>query len=76
MFEDATSEETRIRDAVKTKAEKDAEFALKHDSLCVNSKGSCCPWMAEPCDCQCMCDFITEVREDQKKIDSEALNNS
>ena len=69
------AEETRVRNAAKSKAEKLAEFMASHDSLCVCSKGSCCPWMPEPCDCQCMCDFIAEVREDQKRIDAEDILN-
>lgn len=36
-----------------------------HDLMCPNYKGSCCPWMGE-CDCQCMCDFITVIRESMK----------
>lgn len=36
---------------------------MGHDVLCENYNGSCCPWMGD-CECQCMCDFIGEVRLD------------
>lgn len=36
-----------------------------HDPLCVNHKGSCCPWIKD-CTCQCLCDFIREVRVDER----------
>jgi len=38
---------------------------MEHDPLCyvAMNGGNCCPWMPE-CDCQCMCDFIKEVRND------------
>lgn len=35
-----------------------------HDKFCVNSEGSCCPWMGE-CSCQCQCGLIVMVREDE-----------
>ena len=37
-----------------------------HDPLCyvAQNDGNCCPWMPE-CDCQCMCDWIAEVRQDE-----------
>ena len=38
---------------------------MTHDPLCVNSKGSCCPWMGE-CTCQCRCDEIEKIREDER----------
>lgn len=35
---------------------------LPHDPLCVcYETGTCCYWIAN-CDCQCLCDFIREVR--------------
>lgn len=36
-----------------------------HDPLCYVAKngGTCCPWMGN-CDCQCMCDYIAEIRND------------
>lgn len=37
-----------------------------HDSLCECYEGPCCPWMG-PCECQCLCDFIAKVREDERK---------
>lgn len=40
-----------------------------HDPKCyvaING-GSCCPWMPS-CDCQCMCDWINEIREDERAI--------
>ena len=38
-----------------------------HDPLCYVAKngGNCCPWMPE-CDCQCMCDYINEIRADEQ----------
>ena len=37
-----------------------------HDPLCYVAKngGNCCPWMPS-CDCQCMCDWIAEIRKDE-----------
>ena len=40
-----------------------------HDPKCyvaING-GSCCPWMGQ-CDCQCMCDWIEEIRNDERAI--------
>lgn len=37
-----------------------------HDHLCPNSKGTCCPWMGE-CECQCLCDWIQEIRKDERR---------
>jgi hypothetical protein len=37
----------------------------KHDRLCPNFTGPCCPWVGD-CTCQCMCDFINEVRDDER----------
>lgn len=36
-----------------------------HDPLCPVTKngGNCCPWMPD-CECQCMCDYIAEIRQD------------
>ena len=38
---------------------------MTHDPLCQNAKGTCCPWMGD-CSCQCMCDFIDEIRADER----------
>ena len=38
----------------------------EHDPLCTCFTGSCCPWIAN-CECQCMCDFILEIRQDERK---------
>ena len=45
---------------------------MTHDPLCyvAQNDGNCCPWMPE-CDCQCMCDWIAEIREDEQKTISE-----
>ena len=42
-----------------------------HDPLCYVAKndGNCCPWMPS-CDCQCMCDWIAEVRQDEYENNS------
>lgn len=40
---------------------------VEHDSMCQNSKGSCCPWMPSECYCQCMCDYIAEIRADERE---------
>lgn len=37
-----------------------------HDVLCNIYEKTCCPHMGE-CECQCNCDFIQEVREDERK---------
>ena len=38
---------------------------MTHDKLCyvAMNGGNCCPWLPE-CNCQCMCDFIKEIRDD------------
>ena len=38
-----------------------------HDPLCyvAINDGNCCPWMPS-CDCQCMCDFINEIRQEER----------
>ena len=46
---------------------KSAGSPKTHDKFCYVSKGSCCPWMGD-CDCQCMCEFINEIREDERKF--------
>lgn len=48
------------------------ESVTLHDPLCVVSQGSCCPWMGD-CTCQCLCDFINEIRKDQRRKDAEYL---
>lgn len=37
-----------------------------HDRFCINSKGPCCEWLGD-CDCQCLCEFINEIREDERE---------
>jgi cytochrome P450 len=37
---------------------------MDHDSKCPNYEGPCCPWMGE-CVCQCLCDFIFDIRKDE-----------
>ncbi len=40
---------------------------MNHDKFCPNVDETCCPWMGLPaCDCQCLCDFIARVREDER----------
>lgn len=39
---------------------------MTHDPLCPINSGPCCPWMGH-CDCQCECDWIARVREDERK---------
>lgn len=38
---------------------------MNHDPLCyvAQNGGNCCPWLPA-CDCQCMCEYIKEVRDD------------
>lgn len=44
----------------------------EHDSLCPVRDGSCCPWMGD-CVCQCLCEFINEIRKDQQRKDADYL---
>lgn len=37
---------------------------MNHDVLCACSEGPCCPWLSH-CECQCMCEFIAQVRTDE-----------
>lgn len=46
---------------------------MTHDPLCLNAEGTCCPWMGE-CNCQCTCDWIAEVREDEARQILETLS--
>jgi hypothetical protein len=39
---------------------------MTHDPLCANANGSCCEWMGDNCVCQCSCDFIEQVRADER----------
>ena len=44
-----------------------------HKPECGSYPDGCCPWMPEPCDCQCICDIIDAVEarvraEDVEKI--------
>ena len=43
-----------------------------HDPVCPVSEGSCCPWMGD-CDCQCLCDWIARVREDERNVFNRAV---
>lgn len=45
-------------------AHKEKKNRREHDPLCNIYEETCCPWMGE-CECQCNCDFIQEIREDQ-----------
>ena len=38
----------------------------KHDKLCPNYVWPCCSWINN-CQCQCLCNFIKEVRSDERK---------
>lgn len=42
---------------------------MVHDKFCPNFKGSCCPWLDEVCLCQCLCEFIEQVRNDERSND-------
>lgn len=48
---------------------------MSHDSLCyvAQNGGNCCPWLPS-CDCQCMCDYIREVRNDVLNMVEAAIN--
>lgn len=37
----------------------------RHDPMCLLDSDTCCPWMGD-CDCQCICDLISRVREDER----------
>ena len=39
---------------------------MTHDPMCPNNSASCCPWMGD-CNCDCQCNFIVRVREDERK---------
>jgi len=50
-------------------------YALAHDKFCPVYEGSCCPWMGN-CVCQCNCDDIAAIREDERAVAAiEALGN-
>lgn len=38
---------------------------MSHDPLCECHTGPCCPWI-DDCACQCSCDRIEEIREDER----------
>lgn len=37
---------------------------MTHDKFCL---APCCEWMQQPCDCQCICDLIQEIRADERE---------
>lgn len=37
-----------------------------HDQLCPVHQGSCCSWI-DDCACQCLCDFIHQIRVDERE---------
>jgi len=37
----------------------------KHDILCNVYENACCPWIGN-CECQCTCDIIAIIREDEQ----------
>ena len=46
------------------------DYQATHDPKCPNHQGSCCPWMGD-CECQCLCDFIREIRAEYLNIPEE-----
>lgn len=40
---------------------------MNHDRLCEISEEPCCPWMGL-CECQCTCEFIDEIRADERRL--------
>lgn len=45
---------------------------MSHDPLCDCHAGPCCPWM-DDCTCQCSCDRISEIREDERRQAMDAV---
>lgn len=43
----------------------DVSLDGRHDPLCPVYGGPCCPWMGD-CDCQCLCDFLHQVRTHER----------
>lgn len=40
---------------------------MVHDKFClVYPAETCCTWLPEPCNCQCICDEIAAIREDER----------
>ncbi len=39
-----------------------------HDNECPVelAGGSCCPWLPNPCDCQCICEMVDHFRTDEQ----------
>lgn len=38
-----------------------------HDRFCELSNEPCCPWL-DDCRCQCICEEIRKIREDEKRV--------
>lgn len=45
---------------------------MTHDRLCGLADEPCCPWL-DSCDCQCSCDRIEKIREDERRQAMEAI---
>ena len=45
---------------------------MTHDPLCELANGPCCPWLGD-CACQCSCDRIEEIREDERRRAMDAV---
>jgi hypothetical protein len=39
----------------------------EHDKHCTVAPAACCPWLGA-CDCQCICDLIEIVRQDERAL--------
>lgn len=53
-----------------TEVDMSIDYQSIHDPKCPNHQGSCCPWMGD-CECQCLCDFIREIRAEYLNIPEE-----
>ena len=45
---------------------------MRHDHLCELATEPCCPWIGD-CACQCTCDRIEQIREDERRQAMEAV---
>lgn len=51
-------------------------MANKHDKFCLNyEKGDCCPWIKGGCQCQCTCNEISDIREDERNQIRKLIKN-
>ena len=50
-------------------------FDSVHEPECGSFPEGCCPWMPEPCDCQCTCDVLRSAYQRGREDAAQAVMN-